>query len=252
MRFDNQILGLAGKIKAQVNHPAPSIKLENDNDGLEGIWNLTAPDFKQSIILAAAAGKFTNRDLPVKAIAWRNVTVRGLNTLIRQQLFDNPQESQWFPEDRIILTAPAFDLKSIQFAHTDDEGTVESVTVEPHPNYPEFTCYHLSVMLDENKRINLWVLHESAQQLFRVMQSQLANEAKLNGRLWKQYWDFTDTFHKVQYGYAITTHRAQGSTYHSCYVVWNDILLNRNRNEAFRCLYVACTRPKKNLILGVV
>jgi len=54
----------------------------------------------------------------------------------------------------------------------------------------------------------------------------------------------------VKYAYAITAHRAQGSTYDTVYVDYQDILMNRERYEAFQCLYVASSRPRKTLYLA--
>jgi hypothetical protein len=206
--------------------------------------------FRGELVRAAANGDFSNPLELTKAIAWRNSTVSELNWLIRGQIFDNAEDCRWFVGDRIILTGPAADFDGNPIGCTDDEGTVEVVQKAKHPVYSDFNCYNLSVITDENKRISLWVLHEIDDFEFRFRANQLANDAKLNPRNWKDYWAFVDSFHKVQYGYAITAHRAQGSTYTNCYVAWNDVLANRNRNEAFRCLYVASTRPKKKLILG--
>lgn len=250
MRFENQILTLANTIKSKVNHPCPSIKFLNDNKAGEGVWYLTRAPFLSQITKAAGLGNFSDPKKLTKAIAWRNTTVSSLNYLIRKEIFENAEDQMWFPGDRIILTGPAADLEGKGIGHTDDEGTVEGVRILPHPVYTDIQCYNLSIVTDENKRINLWTLHEEGVYEFRFRQTHLANEAKLNGRIWRDYWEFTDSFHRVQHGYAITAHRAQGSTYDSCFVAWNDILINRNRQEAFRCLYVACTRPKKKLILG--
>ena len=250
MRFDNQILVLANEIKEKVNHPAPSINLKDDNDDLEGVWNLQTHAFTRMLLKAADNGDFSNPLALTKAIAWRNKTVGTLNELIRSRIFDNADENRWLVGDRIILTAPAANLENRPIGCTDDEGTVEQVDLANHPLYPEFPCYNLSVITDENKRINLWVLHEEGEFEYRFRLTYLSNNARLNPRNWKDYWAFADSFHKVQHGYAITAHRAQGSTYDQCFVCWNDILANRNRNEAFRCLYVACTRPKRKLILG--
>jgi ATP-dependent exoDNAse (exonuclease V) alpha subunit len=68
--------------------------------------------------------------------------------------------------------------------------------------------------------------------------------------LWKKFWAFKESFHSARHAYAITAHRAQGSTYQIAFVDYRDILLNRNRQEAARCLYVATSRPKKELYLA--
>jgi exodeoxyribonuclease-5 len=250
MRFDNQILVLANRIKEVVNHPAPSIKLTPDNNCIEGVWLENKGQFIESIMRSARLGNFADTSSLTKAIAWRNATVAELNSLIRRQIFDNSEESKWFIGDRIILTAPASDFEGYSIGCTDDEGTISRVEIAPHPIHGDFQCFNLSVITDENKRIDLWLLHPDSEFEFRLRANNLANDARLWSKKWKAYWEFMESFHQAQHGYAITAHRAQGSTYNTCYVAWTDILANRNRNEAFRCLYVAVTRPRKKLILG--
>jgi exodeoxyribonuclease-5 len=255
MRFDNQILELAERIKNQVNHPAPTIALLSNNDEIEGVWKLEETAFRAEIIRQARLGNFSRSESQAKGIAWRNITVDSLNRLIRAQLFDNSASERWLPGDRVLLTAPANDVLKDgkqMIGHTDDEGVIERIAIGSHPKYSDFKCYNISLITDENKRISLWVLHPDSSIDEQIRLHNLANDAKLNPRRWRDYWQFKDAFHSIKHAYAITAHRAQGSTYDTAFVVWNDILLNRDRGEAYRCLYVACTRPKKRLYLGRV
>jgi Cdc6-like AAA superfamily ATPase len=67
--------------------------------------------------------------------------------------------------------------------------------------------------------------------------------------LWKQ-WNkiFVDPFASVNYGYSITCHKAQGSSFYDVYVDLDDILLNSQRPvEAKKCAYTAATRTSNEL-----
>lgn len=247
-RYDNQILDLAVRLREAVNHPAPKIKLESNFDGDEGVWKLGEGEFEAKLLQYAALGRFSTPN-NAKALAWRNVTVDKLNKLIRNKIFANPVEL-WLPEDRIVLLEPAKDLDGETAGTTDDEGTINRVEVEYHPLYPEFKVFRLSLTTDDNRTIVLRVLHPDAQAMYAQRVEDLAAEARLNRKLWGRFWDFKDAFHKARYSYALTVHRSQGSTYETVFVDWRDILINRNRSEAFRCLYVAATRPKKRLMLN--
>lgn len=249
MRFDNQILALATRLRNVVDHPAPSLSLTTDNDGLEGIWKVDAFQFEKMLMEEADSGNFSIPNKS-KAIAWRNATVDRLNAMIRRRLYGEPGD--WFTDDRIIMTEPAKDLKSGEcIATTDSEGTIIcSEELVPHPIYSEFLCHRIVVNIDDLGPVTLWALHKTSSAQFVLQVSSLAAAAKTNGRLWKDYWTFRESFHSIRYGYAITAHRSQGSTYEKAFVNYGDILLNRNRQEAFRCLYVACTRAKKQLILS--
>ena len=89
---------------------------------------------------------------------------------------------------------------------------------------------------------------------------------------WKKYFDFKrkylllsdikDVFGKVlyqrdlDYGFAITSHKAQGSTYNCVFVDCMDMIYSKtgvpysDRPEMLRRLYVACSRARTELILG--
>jgi hypothetical protein len=69
--------------------------------------------------------------------------------------------------------------------------------------------------------------------------------------LWKYYYEnFVDVFADVNYGYCITTHKSQGSTYENCYVIMSNILTTCPKyKDAVRSLYTSVTRPSKSLTL---
>lgn len=249
MRYDNQILALATALRGQVDHPAPKFVRKTDNAEGEGVWVCGEGEFEQRILDAAGQGRFSQAN-NAKAIAWRNVTVDAFNRRIRQRIFDNASATMWLPDDRIILLEPAKDLNDETVATTDDEGRITRVEEEWHPTWREFKVWRVSVTTDDNRVIVLGVLHEDFRQLHDVKAEELAAAARMNRRKWQSFWEFKEAFHKIRHSYAITAHRAQGSTYEAAFVDWKDILSNRNRSEAFRCLYVACTRPKKELYLG--
>ena len=248
LRHDNQILDLATRIREVVDRPAPSISLVSAHSDDEGVWKADGPEFTNRIISEALAGGFSEPN-QAKAIAWRNSRVDELNKLIRGKIFP-AVTSPWCRGDRVIFTAPAKDLDDEPAATTDDEGTIESIETEFHAFYPEFKIWRISITLDDNRPVIARVLHEDYLLAFNRKAAELSDAAKRNGRLWKKFWAFKEAFHSLRHAYAITAHRAQGSTYDMAFVDWRDILLNKNRQEAFRCLYVACTRPKRALILG--
>ena len=256
VRQDNQILTLGTAIRAQVRSWAPCITLAPDNDGDEGVWRyMLAGEAEQRILQAIDAGLFQS-PTGAKAIAWRNVVVNKLNMFIRSHLY--PEAREFFCEgDRVILTEPCAELSMARGQQrktmhtTDTEGVVDRYTLESHPIHREFQCYHLSATSDEGRKMDLWVLAQDkkTQSAWKARKEQLLQSARANSRLWPGFWSFLESFHAVWHGYAITAHRAQGSTYEQAFVNSSDIFCNQNRGEAFRCLYVACTRPKRRLFL---
>lgn len=250
MRHDNQILTFATQLRHLIDCPAGMPVITSSNTNGEGIWSEPAHAFHHRIALAADLGQFSSPDL-AKVIAWRNVTVDTFNTLIRRRIFpDSWHTSQYHVGDRVLFTAPASDLEDKPLAKIDDEGTVMRVAVSWHPSHPEFKVFELAITLDDGKPILARALHPDSERAYTTKLTDLAAAARDDRRKWRHYWDFKETFHQLRYAYAITAHRSQGSTYDTAFVNYRDILVNRDRAEALRCLYVAATRPRKQLILG--
>jgi ATP-dependent exoDNAse (exonuclease V) alpha subunit len=249
MRHDNEILALATELRGMVDHPAPRPRLTTaSGDGETGVFALGARDLMARVELAADNGDFS-RPNDSKVIAWRNVTVDRWNKIIRARIFPEAT-SPWLVGDRALFTSPAKDTDGKPMASTDDEGEITRIGEDWHPFYADYKIWRITLTLDDNRIVQAHVLHEDSARMHADRLSELSTMAKANGRMWRQFWDFKDSFHQIRHAYAITAHRAQGSTYRAAYVDYRDVMTNQTRSEMMRCLYVACTRPKEALYLG--
>jgi hypothetical protein len=252
IRHDNQILTLATALREQIPCAAPCITLSSSfsPDSSEGVWKLPATAFEAQAKTFADSGAFLDAS-SVKLLAWRNITVDSWNRQIRKFLWGaDSLTSPWLTGDRVIFTSPAKSLEDKPMASTDDEGVVTKVYLDLHPAYPSFQVFRIQITLDTGRIASALVLHPSHQAAYDLEVADLAAQAKALPRKWKAFWAFKEAFHSLRHAYSITAHRSQGSTYDSAMVCFSDILLNRNRKEAFQCLYVATTRPRKRLYLG--
>jgi hypothetical protein len=57
----------------------------------------------------------------------------------------------------------------------------------------------------------------------------------------------TSSYLDVDYGYALTVHKSQGSTYDDVYVEYNNLLANKKDTEKYKLLYTAITRCANKL-----
>ncbi len=246
-RHDNAILELVTGIRTAMDMPILNINIKSDNDGKEGIWKINKADFKAKIYADAEAGKFADTNT-TKVVAWRNVTTQMYNNLIRRAIF-GASAGHYEIGERIIAASPCITAGEVVLA-TDEEAIVEGIAESRHPLSPEFQSIELKLRTEDNRLIRLTVLHPASQQAYENAVQSKAHEAKSNPKMWKSFWKMKELFHEIKYAYAITAHRAQGSTYENVYVDYQDILMNRERREAFQCLYVACSRPTTKLILA--
>lgn len=249
MRHDNQILELVTRIRSQVDSIAPCIDIKSDSSGGMGVIKGTKAAFRQSMFDAAQAGKFAD-GTQAKAIAWRNVRVAEYNNLIRFAIFGAAAiPGHYLIGDRIVAAGPIMKGDEVMM-NTDDEAIVESFVECHHPLEPKYRGIELLCRTEQNTMVRLLVIHPDSGADFGRDSMHKAHDAKGNPKLWKKFWEHKELFHDVKYAYALTAHRAQGSTYENVWVDYGDILYNRQRKEAFQCLYVACSRPTTRLYLS--
>jgi hypothetical protein len=87
------------------------------------------------------------------------------------------------------------------------------------------------------------ILHEESEAIYAVLLKRLVSYGK-ETKKWQPYFEMMERFAKVKYNYAITAHKAQGSTYQIVFLIEDDIDQNRRYIERNRIKYTASTRPK--------
>jgi hypothetical protein len=106
---------------------------------------------------------------------------------------------------------------------------------------------------------------------YAEMHDFLRDNGKLDKKQWKIYYDFRrnnlilvdvvkhrngelrssyDRISKdLDYGFSITAHKSQGSTYDTCFLLLDDLYGNHNIKERNQIFYVSTTRPKNKCII---
>ena len=85
---------------------------------------------------------------------------------------------------------------------------------------------------------------------YKTTQKQI--ESAVIKPLWKQWHKiFIEPFANVNYGYSITCHKAQGSSFFDVYIDLDDILKNPKDIEGKKCAYTAATRTSNELNIFV-
>lgn len=241
MRYGNSMLDLATNIRKIVDHPMPSIKIDTNSP----VFRWGKADWLNQIE--------TNLELfktgDAKIIAWRNVTVDAHNTFIRKLIFGvEAKRNIWLPDDQIVARAPLKDLEGFTFMQNAEEAKIIEVAIGSHPLYKEFEIFNLLVEHESGRKYTIRTLTPTGSFHVSNRLNELSMEAKGGKRYkWKEFWELKDAFHDVRHAYAWTSHMSQGSSILKAFIDLEDIMLNRNRAEAFRSLYVACTRQREEL-----
>lgn len=244
MRYDNELLKLATDIRECITDKEWRTPLNSsNNDGMQGIWLKSSREAFIKEMLKQITPETMQQ---TKVIAWRNKIVTEYNEIIRRSLgFYN----EYNVGDSILLAEPIEEKDQI-IAHTDDEFIIKDITpsllaVDLH----NIEVYKMEISGDQELTINVPM---NPQNLDYVLGEKAKVARQSNGykrkELWREFWKAKSQFHSIRFGYALTAHRAQGSTYETCFVDQHDILANPTKREAFRCLYVAATRASDRII----
>lgn len=211
----------------------------------------------------------------VKIIAWRNQTVDQFNRIVRQMVYNRKELPKILEGDYLVADKPIMNWnpKSRKWnvsINTSEEMAVISATVKDFPivyknkdgenTTLELLVYQCKVRLFDgyegflDKVID--ILHEDSEVEFNGVLKQVQEYAisikgddMLRRKIWIQYYDLQNYFAWTKYNYAVTSHKAQGSTYDNVIVHEWDINLNKNDEEKRRIKYVAATRPRRMLYI---
>lgn len=110
-----------------------------------------------------------------------------------------------------------------------------------------------SQRVETDKETTLNLIKKFRQQMAETYREQSNKiDREIIRPLWRQ-WNkiFIDPFARVNYGNSHSVHKSQGSSFYNVFVDSDDILNNRNADEAKRCIYTALTRASNEIHLLV-
>jgi exodeoxyribonuclease-5 len=274
-RDENPILGVCTDIREVVTGGGDRMPLVHPAHGTggAGVHVMVGDMWAQWMPSAFTSDDFANDPDSFRVIAYRNQTVKYLNGQIQAMrypdlmgpfaigepvVFSSPLKfgglagATTRAGDPINIAAGVDDI----VIPTEMEGEVVAVRQEQHAEYSIYDTYLVDVLVRGARMgdvvFSCWFAGQRGRARIDEELGKLADVGRANGgRAWKPFWDLKSAFADLRPAYAMTAHKSQGSTFGTVFVDVLDILYgNRNRQEAMRCLYVACSRASDNLILN--
>jgi len=195
----------------------------------------------------------------VKVIAWTNNKVNDVNKVIRAMIYGDEIDKVELGE-KLIADKPIFFGEDIIFNTSDDFEVINyeikmEVVMGEELKYYDTQVKYYNVFYGEYQNKNVHIIHEESEKVYKYLCDQLKSKAisfqntdrGMAANAWKGFFQLTRVFAEVKYNYAITAHKAQGSTYGTVLMVESDMNKNRKIVERNRIKYTAATRPSKKL-----
>lgn len=215
-----------------------------------------------------------------RIIAYTNNAVSNWNSYVRNEIIRDADKKIITRNDLIMSYETIVDDFLSVIINNSEEYIVHEIVDYIDPTY-KFKGFLIKFQLvngghitkplfiiDHKDRFTILAYYKVVNQF--INNAKRANAATRNSK-WKEYYNFKKTYllaanlvdstgrividRDIDYGFSITSHKSQGSTYNTVFVDLNDIIYDKNGNiytkkdELLRLLYVACSRAKNELIL---
>jgi exodeoxyribonuclease-5 len=205
----------------------------------------------ESAVRAFKTDAFQDDPAYARILAYRNRTVRAYNRQVRTALFGDTAPR--FSPGEWLVARDSWFVEGIPLLTNSEEVRVVSTTQtkEDDEDVGRWTVWQLAIEGPEDVTPReITVLHESEEERYQERLARFRKEAKAGEQDWERYYRLREHFASVDYAYASTIHKAQGSTYHTCFLDVRDTHAAPERDRQ-PLLYVAATRPARRLAVLV-
>lgn len=254
---------------------------EFNEDNTKGYQVLFPSEFQRMVGINFSDEQYVTNIELAKVVAYTNDCVSNWNKFIRNSIIKDAEKSILNKNDLILSGITIVNNFNDTIIINSEEYIIHDIVNYTHPRYNikgflvKFQAIHGGVISSP-----LFVVDHSdiySIQMYYKVSNELIDAAKnasssTRVQKWKDYYAFKESClilvnvknkmgetlvnRNIDYGFAITSHKSQGSTYDTVFVEVNDIVYDKNgypyadAEEINRRLYVACSRCKNKLYLN--
>ena len=257
------------------------IGINKRNEIGEGYTIVDRDNFVKLLNISFTDEEYTKNIDMYRIVAYTNLAIKKWNNYIRYNIIKDAESNIITKNDLLMSYSTILDEFGGIILNNSEEYIVKDIIdyVDPTYNfkgfYIKFQQVHggmvtRPIFIIDHRDENTIKTYYKILTDFLLNAKTCVNKSERIGK-WKAYYDFknkyltitniidtknnTKLMRDIDYGFAITSYKSQGSTYDNVFVDLYDMIYDykgkpyTNQQELLRRLYVACSRAKKSLIL---
>lgn len=284
---DNPISYLLELLRYDIEHKTfkflehiSKVRSQFNDDYTKGYQVCNSSKFNDVVCRQFSDEQLTTNIDYVKVIAYTNNIVSGWNKFIRNAIIEDSEKSVITKNDLLISYVTIVNQFNEAIVKNSEEYILKDVVNYTHPRYnlKGFMVRFIAIH-GGNATAPLFIIDHKDRytiQLYLNVSNQMIQDAKnatskTRAQKWRDYYAFKESCllltnivdkqgkilfsRDFDYGFSLTSHKSQGSTFDTALVDVNDIVYDKygvpynNAEEINRRLYVACSRCKNKLYL---
>lgn len=262
-----------------IQYVSQNVGAMNYDEYGDGFTILGPEAFRDNIDISFRDEKYTENIDLYRIIAYTNNAVNSWNNYIRNSIIKDSEKAIITINDLIMSYQTIVNEFNEVVINNSEEYIIKDIVNYTDSKYG-FKGFLLKFQMIHGGHITkpLFIIDHTDRftmiQYDKVLTDLIKAGRNATGgtraKKWNEYYDFkkkyllaTNVFKQgklaygrdIDYGFAITSHKSQGSTYNTVFVDLNDMIYDKNGNiypnidDLLRRLYVACSRASHNLIL---
>ena len=251
-----------------------------NTDGTKGYQVCNSDTFNKLVYINFNDENLTHNIDFCKIMAYTNNVVSAWNKVVRNSIIEKADTSVITKNDLILSYTTIVNQFNDCVIKNSEEYILKDIVNYSHPKYElkgfvvRFMAIHGGAsttplfILDHSDRFTMQRYMQISDNMINAAKSARAN---MKAQRWRDYYAFKESCllltnilgtdgkilfgRDLDYGFALTAHKSQGSTFDTAFVDVNDIVYDKygypyaDAEEVNRRLYVACSRCKNKLYL---
>ncbi len=285
---DNPIIYLLDLLRYDIEHKTftflehiSRFRSKFNNDNTKGYQVCNPFEFENLIKINFNDEELTKNIDYTKVIAYTNNNVSAWNKFIRNCIIEDAEKSVITKNDLITSYITIVNKFNDCIIKNSEEYILKDVINYTHPKYGlkgfmvRFIAIHGGnvtaplFVIDHKDNFTIQMYVKLSRELIQIAKTA---SVRIRAQRWKDYFSFKESCllltniinpvtrkiefgRDLDYGFSLTTHKSQGSTFDTVFVDVMDIVYDKHRKpysnaeEINRRLYVACSRCKNKLYL---